>query len=126
MLYAVIILFDLGEPLIFRSCSLHHRIIAMDCIARSSLRSVIVCFAWGLDCLSLARLRPPAAQQAAGLPLRCHWACFGAPWFLLPAGYLFWGSRTGAPCGARGMSQLNESTAATQERGLGICWLLID
>jgi hypothetical protein len=25
------------------------------------------------------------------------------PWFLLPAGYLFWGPRTGAPCGTRGM-----------------------
>jgi hypothetical protein len=30
-------------------------------------------------------------------------ACFAPYWFLLPAGYLFWGPRTGAPCGARGM-----------------------
>jgi hypothetical protein len=26
-------------------------------------------------------------------------ACFAPYWFLLPAGYLFWGPRTGAPCG---------------------------
>jgi hypothetical protein len=69
----VVLLFDLGEPFIFRSFSLHHRIIAMDCIARSPLRSVIVCFAWGLDRLSLARL-PPSLLLAS--PVICSFIGF--------------------------------------------------
>jgi hypothetical protein len=47
---------------------------------------------------------------------------FGAPWVLLPAGYLFgvpkkniWGPKIGATCGSRGMFRSNESTATAGE-----------
>jgi hypothetical protein len=48
----------------------------MDCIARSSLRLAIVCFAWGLDRLLLARL-PPSLLLAS--PVICSFIGFIYP-----------------------------------------------
>ena len=65
MLYTVIILFDLGEPFIFRSFSLHHRVIAMDWLQHRAIAASL-----GHRLLRL-RLGSPVASSSAAKPAPC-------------------------------------------------------